>query len=88
MTELYVGYGLFILYTFVVVICSAILWIVMYLSGIGVVYSEQKTGIAGGRKWAVLIFVVASIAQWILLCWCNHVIRVMWHSLPPFPTLW
>lgn len=88
MMNLYVGYGLFILYLFCVVGVSAILWILMYLSGIGVVYSEQKTGIAGGRKWAVLILVVASIAQWILLSWCDHVVRIMWHSLPPLPPLW
>lgn len=88
MIDLYIGYGLFILYVFCVVGVSAVLWILMYLCGLAVVGGDTKSGVGSGRKYGLIIFIVASIAQWVLLAWCDHVVRVMWHSLPPLPSLW
>lgn len=88
MMDLYIGYGLFILYVFIVVIVSGILWYVKFLCGLAVIGGDTKTGVGGGRKYGAIVFIVAAIAQWFLLSWCDTVIRVMWHSLPLFPTLW
>ena len=77
MMELYLCYGLFILYTFVVIILSGVIWLLLYFCGLAVVSGDAKTGIGGGRKYGAMIFIVAAFAQWILLCWCDTVIRGM-----------
>lgn len=87
MIDLYIGYGLFILYTFCVVMTSVILWLALGLA-VGMYFGEDHTVDADWRPVAIAIFVVAGIAQWYLLKTADHVVRIMWHSLPPLPPLW
>ena len=88
MIDLYIGYGLFILYVFCVVGVSAILWFLMWNAGVIALADPKKTGIEGFRLISAIVCIVLSAAQWVLLSWCDHVVRVMWHSLPPLPLLW
>lgn len=87
MMDLYIGYGLLILYVFFVVCISGILWYFMFICGLAVIGGDAKTGVGGGRKYGAIIFIVAAIAQWVLLSWANHVVPVMWASIPPLPPL-
>lgn len=84
MIDLYVGYGLLILYSFYVLFMSIILWGMLGL-GIMIYRNEDHTVDADWRPVAAALCIVSAVAQWFLLKSANAIITNMWHTLPPLP---
>lgn len=84
MIDLFVGYGLLILYTFFVLLASIALFLMIIL-GISIYVHEDHTVDADWRPVAVFLVVVGCVSQWFLLTRADTIIKMMWHSLPPLP---
>lgn len=82
MMDIIVGYSLFSFFVAVLIVLSAILWLLKGLA-IAIYWGEDHTSDADWRPLAIGIFVVCAVAQWFLLSHANIILPNMWHSLPP-----
>jgi len=86
MIALYFGYGLFILYCFLILAVSAMCWLGIGLSVLAF-FNEDHNVDADWRPIAVTLCVVGLLGQWAILKTADIIIPLMWYSLPPLPPL-